>query len=260
MSFILIVLVITASFTTLDSYGQVTRDQISDIRKQIKEANTKYGQADAKIVALRQEIIETENKLKILTVQLKKTESELGTSWGAVQSIGEIKVDVQLTEEKLNEQKVSMLELQKEKETWFNQRNSLQSELDTTNQQWIDENKPDLTGMTKLIGVKLSQSCTTMIKNNITNNCPTYEELAQLDTSNTRFSGEFGYEDGWYHRLDSPFKNGFESYKYDPTIRIIVDPPSNHQSRIKMITIENNFGTIFVMDVLQQTLITKLSQ
>ena len=97
--------------------------------------------------------------------------------------------------------------------------------------------------MTKLIGVKLSQSCTTMIKNNITNNCPTYEELAQLDTSNTRFSGEFGYEDGWYHRLDSPFKNGFESYKYDPTIRIIVDPPSNHQSRIKMITIENNFGT-----------------
>ena len=93
----------------------------------------------------------------------------------------------------------------------------------------------------QLIGVKLSQNCITLAKLN-SNVCPTYEELASLDTSNQEISGKFSMYDGYFHREPSKFTNSYQFYDTNDTIRIIIDPHQEISSRIKMITIESNLG------------------
>jgi len=90
------------------------------------------------------------------------------------------------------------------------------------------------------LGVQLSKSCITMIKNGLQTNCPTYEEIMLffLDTSDQRVSGGFVFEDGYYHRDKSNYKESFEYYRYDNQSRFWVDPPANTQAKIKLIVIE----------------------
>lgn len=93
----------------------------------------------------------------------------------------------------------------------------------------------------KLIGVRLSDNCIIMAKlGNST--CPTYEDLVHLDSSNQEISGEFSLHDGWFHRESSQFTDSFRFYDTEDTIRIIVDPHWEISNRIKMITIESDFG------------------
>ena len=80
----------------------------------------------------------------------------------------------------------------------------------------------------------------TMIKNNITTTCPTYEELYHLDSSNQNISGTFGYEDGLFQRLESNVSDGWRWYDSDDTIRLFVDPQSQMYNRIKIIEITPN--------------------
>ena len=123
----------------------------------------------------------------------------------------------------------------------------------------------------KLIGVRLSTNCITMNKldqhpdfefttqyeSNMTNaewsmelekikqnysTCPTYKDLLSLDSSNKEISGEFSMYDGYFHREQSDFVDSHQFYDTDDTIRIIIDPHYELASRIKMITIESNFG------------------
>lgn len=93
----------------------------------------------------------------------------------------------------------------------------------------------------KLIGVNLSKTCIAMAKTGISS-CPTYEDLHTLDNSLTEYSGDFSSKDGWFHREPSNYKESYRAYESDHTIRIIVDPPFNEASRMKMITIVSNFG------------------
>lgn len=87
------------------------------------------------------------------------------------------------------------------------------------------------------IGIQLSQTCTTMIKNNITTNCPTYEQLVELgwDTS-LHGSGEFGYINGLYQRGTPQYKDIHELYRYND-YHILIDPPNEIASRAKLIII-----------------------
>ena len=100
---------------------------------------------------------------------------------------------------------------------------------------------PAYADMTDSFGIQLSQSCMTMIKNNITSACPTYEEILAIfpDTSNQLASGSFGYSDnGVYERQPSMMKKHYEFYRYDDTKRMWVDPPSDVLFRMRIITIE----------------------
>lgn len=89
------------------------------------------------------------------------------------------------------------------------------------------------------IGITLSKTCITMIKNNITNNCPNYEDIMVLfpDTSNQDISGKFIYDDGFYQRDNTNFKSHFEFYTYEPHTTWI-DPPGDIVGGIPTITIE----------------------
>jgi len=110
-----------------------------------------------------------------------------------------------------------------------------------------DQQSIDISKLEKFIGVRLSNTCVTLIKNNI-DVCPTYEELYQLDSSNESVSGKFLIDDGYYHRDSAKFKNSWEWYKYDNTPRIMIDPPAGMEKKIKMITIQPRLETYFLAD------------
>lgn len=97
-----------------------------------------------------------------------------------------------------------------------------------------------------LVGLSISKTCVTLLRNDIPTNCPSYADLINLDSSNTDVSGEFVTEDdGWFHRGPSSYEESWRWYDYDDKIRLILDPPLTMSSRIPMVTIENNFGVYF---------------
>ena len=114
------------------------------------------------------------------------------------------------------------------------------------------ESKFDHSQYTKLIGIELSNTCITMIKNNFTTTCPSYEDLLGLDSSIQEYSGKFITTDGFFHRDKTQYKNSWKLYENDPIIRIIVDPPVGMSERIKTIILKPNFGTYILTDSKQQ--------
>lgn len=91
-------------------------------------------------------------------------------------------------------------------------------------------------------GIYLDDTCRAMLKNNITSDCPTYEDILTLfpDTSNQKISGEFAYHDGIYQRGSQKLSNSFEYYRFFPTSVLFVDPPAETATRIKLIEIKSH--------------------
>jgi len=93
------------------------------------------------------------------------------------------------------------------------------------------------------LGIQLSNSCLTMIRHNITTNCPTYEEILVIfpDTSNHRMSGGFDYsDDGVYERQPTKIKGHYKFYEFETEKILWIDPPGDmrFRSTMKMIIIE----------------------
>ena len=93
-------------------------------------------------------------------------------------------------------------------------------------------------------GISLDQTCLTMLKNNVSSDCPTYEDILTLfpDTSNQKISGEFGYHDGLYQRGPEKLARSFEYYRFASSPILFVDPLSETATRIKMIEIKSNLN------------------
>ena len=94
----------------------------------------------------------------------------------------------------------------------------------------------------EFFGISYDNTCKTMIKNNVTSDCPTYEDIITLypDTSIKGVSGEFGYRDGIYQRLPTKFSNSFEYYRFWTSPILFVDPPVETRDRIHLIEIKAN--------------------
>ena len=91
------------------------------------------------------------------------------------------------------------------------------------------------------IGVTLSRTCLSMISNNYTTTCPTYDELGAIfpDSTNKVISGGFEYSDGIYQRVSGMAKtNHFEYYRYHEGTTLWIDPPGDIRGKIQLITIE----------------------
>jgi len=90
------------------------------------------------------------------------------------------------------------------------------------------------------LGIQLSKSCTTMIKNNLTTNCPTYEEIMFIfpDTSDQKMSGGFEFKDGYLQRGQSNYRDSFMFYQYDIEKRLWIDPSPRIATSVKLIIIE----------------------
>lgn len=88
-------------------------------------------------------------------------------------------------------------------------------------------------------GIILSKSCLTMLSNNITTACPTYEEIAVLfpDNTNQKTSGKFDYKDGIWQRGQPKIFNPIQEYVFRPTSTLWIDPPGIVLNQIDIITI-----------------------
>ena len=91
-------------------------------------------------------------------------------------------------------------------------------------------------------GITLDNTCKTMIRNNISSNCPTYEDIITLfpDTSIQDVSGKFSYYNGFYQRGPTKFTDSFEYYRFGDRPILFVDPPVETANRIKLIEIKAN--------------------
>lgn len=94
---------------------------------------------------------------------------------------------------------------------------------------------------TKIVGIQLSKTCLQMERNNVTSNCPTYNDLMQFDNTIPDVSGDITYSDGYWHREATAFKFKHCNWYLDkyPVI-IVVDPDGCWQryTGIRMISIQ----------------------
>lgn len=203
----------------LVDFEQIHQDELKQYQKELDDHNRIV---DTKIsnIQTQNEIIEKE-KLKLVQAQ-QRVQDE----WGAPKPN-----NAQLTSEY---QKLEIMTT--ELEELIKQRVGFEIKINTK-ELLLEVLEHDA----KLIGVELSANCIAAAKLNMTV-CPTYEDLLPLDNSLTQYSGEFSYYDGYFHREPSNYNDSFRAYETDDKIRIILDPPFYEKSRIKMITIESNFG------------------
>ena len=91
-------------------------------------------------------------------------------------------------------------------------------------------------------GIVLDNTCLTLLKNNITTDCPSYEDIITLfpDTSNRKVTGDFGYNHGIYQRLPTKLINSFGYYQYNVDPILFIDPPAEYRNKINIIEIKAN--------------------
>lgn len=94
----------------------------------------------------------------------------------------------------------------------------------------------------QLIGIQLSPTCLTLIKNHMPNSCPTYDKLKPLDNTNPLWEGVW-VNDTYFHR-ELPRVNSH--WLMNPNkIIVMVDPDPNFTILAKMIIIQpDNFTYI----------------
>lgn len=223
----------------------MTRADIESIEAQILSKEKQIPALDNKISEQKIVIVNRESAADQKREELRDVKDRMGQSWDALLSVERIEKEYQDSLKSLQQAKDLLISLLNEKSQLILDVKTLNSEL-VTGKKEIKQTKFDVSKITKLIGVQLSNSCIDMIKNNIPNNpCPTYEELESLDTSRREYSGQFADDNGFYHRMAPKFINSWRIYDSDPTPRIIVDPPQGMAERMRMITINPNFSVYF---------------
>ena len=108
-------------------------------------------------------------------------------------------------------------------------------------------------------GIMTSKKCQIMIKNNLTSDCPTYEQILELfpDTSPRHHVGDFKIINGLVQRepMISKIDNCWQylsTLAWTQSKTLWIDPPGCVQPFIKMITIESNFKEYPIIGVTSQ--------
>ncbi len=234
------------------AYAELTRKDIKNLENEIddleKDEIKKIKEIDKFKVTMREHKDDVEEQKDVV----KEAIRDRNESWDS-------QVDVNKEEDKLIKLEKIVAEDQKKYIQLLTDRSDIIKFIKQFEKQLVEdkkqikvESKFDYSQYTKLIGIELSNTCITMIKNNFTTTCPSYEELIGLDSSITEYSGEFITTDGFFHRDRTEYKNSWKLYEDDPIIRIIVDPPVGMSERIKMIVLKPNFGTYILTDSKQQ--------
>ena len=221
----------------LPNADAVTRTEYDELKAQELAANNVIYEAEIKLTEQRELIKEQEIIIKDLKVKVKELSDE--GDWETLRLKAIAEDAVQDAVKIQGEYRDGLGEI-------LTQRSDAIKLLKSLNLNVVIEGGKNLSHLTTKIGVSLSKSCQTMIKNGFESNCPTYKQLVQLDSSDTGISGKFTTEDGFFHRGPEAVKDSYRYYWDDKQIRIFVDPPGNMANRIKMIYIEPNFKTYTV--------------
>lgn len=91
-------------------------------------------------------------------------------------------------------------------------------------------------------GLILDNTCLAYHKNNLTSDCPTYEELNLIypDTTKPEISGGFVFKDNIWQREKPPLNDHFEYYRPLNQNEFWIDPPGDTIDRIKIIRITSS--------------------
>lgn len=243
-----VLLIIPIVLAVLDTQyaDALERSDIDNFKAQTKEKEKQIASLDVKISEQKITIQNRENISDQKKEQLRDAKDIMGKSWDALLAVNNIEKEYQNSLKSVQDAKDYLLTLLNEKSQLVLALKLADSELIKMDRELKTQNikKFDVTKITKLVGIQLSNSCINLIKNNLPNDCPTYETLQQLDTS-LETSGKFGFKDGYYQRLAPQYINSWRLYDHDTTPRLIVDPPPGMAERMRMITINPNFSVYF---------------
>lgn len=237
-----------------NSYSELDRADIDEIKEKITDANVKITTLDDEIDEQKSTITQNESHFDDLKSELNVLKKIDDDSWDYIQKIMDAQSDISDAEKEITLSKDELSLLYTKRSDTIKLISQLEDELESVfiilkkqvSEEELLQNTNDnlnFTNYVKKIGIVLSPTCLTMIKNNITTTCPTYEELYHLDSSIQNISGEFGFEDGFFQRLNPELINSWRWYDFDNNIRIFLDPPSGMESRMKMIEIQPNLKT-----------------
>lgn len=102
--------------------------------------------------------------------------------------------------------------------------------------------------MEQHFGIYYDNTCKTMLRNNVTTVCPSYEDIITLfpDTSIQDVSGHFAYSDGLYQRQPTKWTNSIEYYRFSESPILFIDPPTKTKTLIKLIEIKANLDEYLI--------------
>lgn len=230
----------------------ISRNDIEKLEKKINSFQKSIDKIEILIDDQKIIILENESQLQTDKDKLKSLKKSSSTSWTHLEKIIDAKDEIPKSELKLSESKKTLIGLENKVQQRIHSINNYKNDVIQAERQ-IKLQTPiktelveiDNSNLVKKIGVKLSNTCITALKNNVTNPCGiSYKNLIIMDSSNTDISGKFTTdENGLFHRGSPQLKDSHRWYDSDNELRLFVDPSSNLESRIKMIEISPNFET-----------------
>lgn len=232
----------------ITSNTPIIQANIDSLTEKLKTVELNEKNINAKIAVIDKQIDQARLTYDKYHKEYLELEEKANIDWDALAGLK----DAKILADSANEELKKLLE---EKNIFEDEIKEIAKEIQTITDEiqseveLLSQSKAEDLEKTKLVGVRISDTCMKLIRNNFTTACPSYDDLLGIDSSNQYVSGYFIVEDdGFLHRMEPKYKNSWKWYEHDEKIRIIIDPPSGMAEKIPMITIENNFGVYFRAD------------
>jgi len=251
---LLIVPLLLAPALFVNSYSEEipSRDDIKKLKKKIVSFQNHIDDIKIEIAEQKTEISKNESQLQTDKNKLKSLKQSSSTSWTHLENIINTENQIPKSKLTLSNSKKTLIGLENKLQIRIHTIENIKDDIDKA-EKMIKLQPPikkelveiDNSNLVKKIGVKLSNTCITALKNNVTNPCNvSYKNLVILDSSNTDISGKFNTDDnGFFHRGKPQMQDSHRWYDLDNELRLFVDPPREMETRIKMIEISPNFNT-----------------
>lgn len=239
-------LYMTFGFPNVDA---ISRAEYNELENSLEQYETQLSDIRITIEEKRILVSDQEDKIELLEDTLRAMKSDSGGTWD--EQIKIIDYESQITTEKniLQTETENFFDLFDIESGYIIEIKKLEEKL----QHAEIYSPPSLAHFDRKIGVVLSQTCITMIKNDFNTTCPTYKDLVILDSSLTEVSGKFVTDDdGFFHRSEPSQINSWRYYDFDNEIRLFIDPPHGMAERMKLITLQPNFDTYKVTEDLTE--------
>lgn len=222
---------------------------VMNLRKEISDIQIEISEVEKRIQEWTHDEITYRNDVDRAEKELEDTEEYFDDAETAYRHAFDIKPrtdeDIKLQEDALEEYKKASVELAKarqdynnaleiqerETERYYDDKNDivlLEDRLEELLKELtiarVDANRVHRT--VQFVAIVLSDTCLTMIQNNMTTNCPTYTELRDMfDNTLPNISGDFVQGEYDIYREPSKYKNYWNFYKQIENWKIItVDP------------------------------------
>lgn len=232
----------------ITSNTPIIQANIDSLTERLKTVELNEKNINAKITVIEKQIDQTRLAYDKYHAEYLKLEEKSNIDWDALAGLKDAKILADNTGKKLEKLIEEKTVLENEKKENIKEIQEITDEIESETE-LLSQSKSEDSEKVKLVGVKISDTCIKLVRNNFTTTCPSYEDLIGIDSSNQYVSGYFVTEsDGFLHRMEPNYKNSWKWYEHDEEIRVIVDPPSDMMKKIPMITIENNFGVYFRAD------------